>query len=83
MDCKKCSRFMFFSDNPTCEPCRKEQRKFTGLRTYYRDLKEYSLKNAVLDCRRQGLSLRKIASILDRDIRSVENAWDRLTQEAS
>ena len=24
-----------------------------------------------------------IASILDRDIRSVENAWDRLTQDAS
>ena len=54
-----------------------------GLKTYYRNLKEYSLKYAVLDCRRQGLSLRKIAFILDRDINEVSHAYDVLTQDAS
>ena len=82
MDCKKCSRFMFFGDVDTCQTCRNEQTKIDGLRTYYREIKEYSLKYAVLDCRRQGFSLRKIASILDRDINEVSHAWDRLTQDA-
>ena len=83
MDCKKCSRFMFFGDAEICDPCRKEQIKMDGLKTYYKDLKEYSLKYAVLDCRRQGFTFRKIAFILDRDINEVSHAWDRLTQDAS
>lgn len=83
MDCKKCGRFTFFSEtDKTCDPCRKEQVKIEGLKRYYREVKEFSLKYAVLDCRRQGFSLRKIASILDRDINEVSHAWDRLTQDA-
>ena len=82
MECKRCSRFMFFGDVDTCQPCAKEQAKIDGLRNYYREIKEYSLKYAVLDCRRQGFSLQKIASILDRDINEVSHAWDILTQDA-
>lgn len=82
MECKRCSRFMFFGDVDTCQTCRNEQTKMDGLRTYYREIKEYSLKYAVLDCRRQGFSLRKIASILDRDINEVSHAFDVLTQDA-
>ena len=43
MDCKKCSRFMLFGDVEICDPCRNEQTKMDGLRTYYRGVKEYSL----------------------------------------
>ena len=82
MECKRCSRFMFFGDVDTCQTCRNQQTKMEGLRTYYREIKEYSLKYAVLDCRRQGFSLRRIASILDRDISAIENAWDTLQQDA-
>ena len=83
MDCKKCGRFTFFSEtDKTCQPCRNEQTQIDGLKRYYRELKEYSLKYAVLDCRRQGFSLKKIASILDRDISAVSHAWDILIQDA-
>ena len=83
MECKRCSRFMFFSEtDKTCQPCRNEQIQMDGLKRYYQELKEYSLKYAVLDCRRHGFSLRRIANILDRDIRDVENAYDMLTQDA-
>ena len=83
MECKRCSRFTFFSEtDKICDPCRNEQTKMDGLKRYYRKFKEYSLKYAVLDCRRQGFSLLKIASILDRDISAIENAWNTLQQDA-
>ena len=82
MECKRCSRFMFFGDVDTCQTCRNEQTKMDGLRSYYREVKVFSLKYAVLDCRRHGFSLRKIADILNVDISDVEHTWDILLQEA-
>ena len=83
MECQKCGRFTFFYEtDKTCQPCRREQTQMDGLKKHYQELKEYSLKYAVLDCRRHGFSLHKIANILDRDISAIETAWDILTQDA-
>ena len=84
MECTQCRAFMFFSDDAnTCNRCQKKNAKLDGLRDYYRFNKGIPLKDAVLDCRRYGLSLRKIAKILDRDLQAVIHVYENLKQDAS
>ena len=83
MKCAQCQAFSYFSDDDTCNRCQKEKAKMDGLRDYYRYNNGMSLKDMVLDCRRYGLSLRKIAKVLDRDIQQVTHAYENLLQDAS
>ena len=74
---------LFSEDTNTCNRCHDENAKMDGLRDYYRYNNGMSLKDMVLDCRRYGLSLRKIAKVLDRDIQQVTHAYENLLQDAS
>ena len=84
MECRQCKAFMLFSeDTNTCNRCHDETAKMDGVRDYYRYNKGIPLKDAVLDCRRYGLSLRKIAKVLDRDLQAVIHTYENLRQDAS
>ena len=82
MACKQCGKWMYFKSDYCSKRCADKVRKFHTLKAHYNRLKSYNLRWAVLNCRRAGFSLRKIAEILGRDVDTIENTWDIILQDA-
>ena len=80
--CKECGTHMYFGLGGVCDTCQKQLIVKDALTTHYQNLGTFDLGWAILNCRRKGFSLRKTAKILDRDLGDVENAWDKLIQDA-
>ena len=73
---------MLFS-REMCEKCEKEVVKIAKLKKQYRQrtLNGYELRYAILDLRREKLSLKTIAYILDKPVDLIVSAWELILQD--
>ena len=82
MTCKSCGRRLFFSAE-MCVECEKRVEKMEKLKRHYSQqrLNGYALRYAIIDLRREKLSLKTIAYILDKPVDLITSAWDLILQD--
>ena len=82
MTCKFCGKHILFSAD-ACTRCEKEVAKIAELKSHYSQqrLNGYELRYVIIDLRREKLSLKTIAYILDKPVDMIETAWDLILQD--
>ena len=82
MECKVCGKHMLFSAE-MCVKCEKEVERIAELKRHYSQqrLNGYALRYAIIDLRREKLSLKTIAYILDKPVDLITSAWDLILQD--
>ena len=81
-ECSKCARWIYSTELKTgiCHACTKKQAELDAMRRRYSGIRfhdRYHLRNVMFGLRRQRLSLRKIAYILDMDLDDIVFEWDQ------
>ena len=82
MTCKVCGKHMLLSAE-MCVKCENEVAKIAKLKSHYSQqrLTGYDLRYAILDLRREKLSLKTIAYILDKPVDVIVSAWEIILQD--
>ena len=81
-ECKRCSRFIYSAELEigVCNSCQKKQAELDAMRRRYAGIRfkdRYDLRNMMFRLRRQRLSLRKIAYVLNMDLDDIVFEWDQ------